>query len=54
MEEVQYVDYSSEDQLAYIMQVMAAHLSEPYPIYTYRYFVNNWPRLAILVHYKTG
>jgi len=26
-------------------------LSEPYPILTYRYFVQNWPELTLLVYH---
>jgi peptide alpha-N-acetyltransferase len=32
-----------------IMDMFAKDLSEPYSIYTYRYFINNWPRLCVLV-----
>lgn len=28
------------------------HLSEPYSIYVYRFFLNNWPELCILAFYK--
>lgn len=27
-------------------------LSEPYPIYTYRYFLHKWPELGIMAFYK--
>ena len=27
-------------------------LSEPYPIYTYRYFVQKWPELCMLAYFK--
>ena len=29
------------------MELMTADLSEPYSIFTYRYFINNWPDLCI-------
>ena len=32
--------------------MMKRDLSEPYPIYTYRYFVHQWPDLTFLVFYK--
>jgi len=32
-----------------IMDLFAKDLSEPYSIYTYRYFINNWPKLCVLV-----
>ena len=47
--EVSYVPYSSELQLPDVMRLMKADLSEPYSIYTYRYFIHNWPNLCFLV-----
>lgn len=29
-----------------------AELSEPYSIYTYRYFLYGWPDLSIFAYYK--
>lgn len=34
------------------MDMIATELSEPYSIYTYRYFVLNWPELTYLAFYK--
>jgi hypothetical protein len=31
------------------MALIDAELSEPYSIFTYRYFINNWRRLCFLV-----
>ncbi|TMW54184.1 hypothetical protein DOY81_000768 [Sarcophaga bullata] len=31
-----------------IMRLIQAELSEPYSIYTYRYFIYNWPKLCFL------
>lgn len=31
------------------MELITKDLSEPYSIYTYRYFIHNWPHLCILV-----
>ena len=50
---VEYVPYESELQMPDIMRLMKADLSEPYSIYTYRYFIHNWPNLCILVR-STG
>lgn len=47
--EVTYVPYESELQMPDITRLMKADLSEPYSIYTYRYFIHNWPKLCILV-----
>ena len=47
--EIQYVSYESELQMPDIMRIMNKDLSEPYSIYTYRYFIYNWPKLCFLV-----
>lgn len=46
---VTFIQYESELQLPDIMRLMKADLSEPYSIYTYRYFIHNWPNLCFLV-----
>jgi peptide alpha-N-acetyltransferase len=32
------------------MSMMIRDLSEPYPVYTYRYFVHKWPELCLLAY----
>lgn len=44
-----YVRYESELQMPWIMRLITKDLSEPYSIYTYRYFIHNWPQLCFLV-----
>lgn len=46
---ITYVGYSSELQLPSIIHLIENDLSEPYSIYTYRYFIHNWPDLCFLV-----
>lgn len=46
---IEYVAYESEQQMPDIMRLFQKDLSEPYSIYTYRYFIHNWPRLCFLV-----
>ena len=46
---IQYIVYESERQMGEIMKLITKDLSEPYSIYTYRYFIHNWPRLCYLV-----
>lgn len=46
---VEYVVYQSEHQMPDIMRLITKDLSEPYSIYTYRYFIHNWPKLCFLV-----
>lgn len=48
-EKVTYVQYQSELQMPDIMRLIQKDLSEPYSIYTYRYFIHNWPMLCFLV-----
>ncbi|XP_053139847.1 N-alpha-acetyltransferase 30 [Hemicordylus capensis] len=43
-----YVRYESELQMPDIMRLITKDLSEPYSIYTYRYFIHNWPQLCFL------
>ena len=46
---IEYVVYESERQMPDIMRLITKDLSEPYSIYTYRYFIHNWPKLCFLV-----
>lgn len=45
---ITYQVYESELQMPCIMSLIQKDLSEPYSIYTYRYFIHNWPRLCFL------
>lgn len=45
---IRYVRYESELQMPEIMRLITKDLSEPYSIYTYRYFIHNWPQLCFL------
>ena len=49
IDKVTYVQYQSELQMPDIMRLIQKDLSEPYSIYTYRYFIHNWPMLCFLV-----
>jgi len=48
---VKYVCYKNEQQMKDIMRLIQKDLSEPYSIYTYRYFIHNWPKLCFLVSF---
>lgn len=48
-DEIEYISYKSELQMPDIMRLIQKDLSEPYSIYTYRYFIHNWPKLCFLV-----
>lgn len=47
--EIEYVCYGGEHHLPLIMRLVDDELSEPYSIFTYRYFVYLWPQLSFLV-----
>lgn len=47
--EIMYISYESEHQMPDIMKLIQKDLSEPYSIYTYRYFIHNWPHSCFLV-----
>lgn len=51
---IRYVRYESELQMPDIMRLITKDLSEPYSIYTYRYFIHNWPQLCFLVSPETS
>lgn len=40
--EILYRPYASEKDLPDIMELVQRELSEPYIIYTYRYFLHQW------------
>eukprot|EP00470_Lotharella_oceanica_P002502 CAMPEP_0170168218 /NCGR_PEP_ID=MMETSP0040_2-20121228/1345_1 /TAXON_ID=641309 /ORGANISM="Lotharella oceanica, Strain CCMP622" /LENGTH=184 /DNA_ID=CAMNT_0010406421 /DNA_START=16 /DNA_END=570 /DNA_ORIENTATION=+ len=46
--EIAYTQYEGEHQLHHIQKLIEKDLSEPYSIYTYRYFLNNWPKLCYM------
>ncbi|KAM7273931.1 hypothetical protein ACFE04_028595 [Oxalis oulophora] len=50
--EIEYVSYGGEYHLPLIMGLVDQELSEPYSIFTYRYFVYLWPELCFLAFHK--
>lgn len=46
-ENIHYVTYTDERMLPDIQRLVSKDLSEPYSIFTYRYFVHNWPDQCI-------
>ncbi|XP_043284640.1 N-alpha-acetyltransferase 30-like [Venturia canescens] len=50
--DIRYVSYTSELQMPNIMKLIQKDLSEPYSIYTYRYFIHNWPKLCFLAMHE--
>ena len=49
---IEFRTFKSEADLKTIISMIEKELSEPYPIYTYRYFVQKWPELTFLAYYQ--
>jgi len=49
---IKFVNYQSEVQMIDIKELVQKDLSEPYSVYTYRYFINNWSKLCFLAYDK--
>jgi len=50
MSEILYRQYVGESDLPHIMALVQNELSEPYVIYTFRYFLHQWPHLSFLAY----
>ncbi|CAH2242674.1 N-alpha-acetyltransferase 30-like [Pararge aegeria] len=50
--DIEIMSYESELQMPEIMRLIQKDLSEPYSIYTYRYFIHNWPKLCFLASHE--
>ena len=51
---ISFIQYKDETQMPLIMRLIQKDLSEPYSIYTYRYFIHNWPNLCFLAMASSG
>jgi peptide alpha-N-acetyltransferase len=51
-DEIELATFSNENELNWITKILRAELSEPYSIFTYNYFLTNWPDLTIMAHHK--
>ena len=47
--DILYRRYRGESDLPYVMSLVQNELSEPYVIYTYRYFLHNWSDQILIV-----
>lgn len=47
-DDVQFVPYKDETDMPGIVELIEKDLSEPYSVFTYRYFINNWPDLCFI------
>ncbi|KPJ20079.1 N-alpha-acetyltransferase 30, NatC catalytic subunit [Papilio machaon] len=52
IDDIDIISYESELQMPEIMRLIQKDLSEPYSIYTYRYFIHNWPKLCFLATHE--
>jgi len=48
--QILYRKYLGESDLPYVMDLVQSELSEPYVIYTFRYFLHHWPHLSFLAY----
>ncbi|KAK0200994.1 acyl-CoA N-acyltransferase [Desarmillaria ectypa] len=48
--EIMYRQYIGESDLPHVMALVQNELSEPYVIYTFRYFLHQWPHLSFLAY----
>lgn len=51
-DDIEYVDYTDETMLPEISRLVSKDLSEPYSVFTYRYFLHNWPKLCLCVYQR--
>ncbi|BHF61176.1 N-alpha-acetyltransferase 30 [Sparganum proliferum] len=51
---ITFRQYESENDLQSIIPLISKDLSEPYSLYTYRYFIYNWPKLCLLAVNEGG
>jgi peptide alpha-N-acetyltransferase len=52
--EITYRAYSGERDLQHIVKLVDDELSEPYNLYTYRYFLDTWPHLCFFAFSNQG
>mmetsp|Transcript_7783 Transcript_7783/g.14168 ORF Transcript_7783/g.14168 Transcript_7783/m.14168 type:complete len:186 (+) Transcript_7783:44-601(+) len=48
IEGIEFIDYHDESQIDAVMSLVGRDLSEPYSIFTYRFFLHRFPELCIL------
>eukprot|EP00208_Stichococcus_sp_RCC1054_P001021 CAMPEP_0206143600 /NCGR_PEP_ID=MMETSP1473-20131121/21134_1 /ASSEMBLY_ACC=CAM_ASM_001109 /TAXON_ID=1461547 /ORGANISM="Stichococcus sp, Strain RCC1054" /LENGTH=225 /DNA_ID=CAMNT_0053539077 /DNA_START=202 /DNA_END=879 /DNA_ORIENTATION=+ len=52
--QVTYRGYQGEADLEHVMRLIDSELSEPYSVFTYRYFLKQWPNLCIFACDDSG
>ncbi|GAA5825669.1 hypothetical protein JCM11251_000329 [Rhodosporidiobolus azoricus] len=51
--EITYRAYQGEEDMDLIVELVDEELSEPYNLYTYRYFLDDWPHLCFFAYAGT-
>ncbi|KAJ1881971.1 N-alpha-acetyltransferase 30 [Coemansia sp. RSA 1722] len=51
---IEYTTYEKETDLLPAIKLIECDLSEPYSIYTYRFFVHQWPELCMFAQLTEG
>lgn len=51
---VTYRKYAGEEDLDDVIRLVDSELSEPYSVFTYRYFLNQWPDMCIFACAEDG
>ena len=46
--DIRFEQYKDERDMPGIVSLIDKDLSEPYSVFTYRYFINNWPDLCYM------
>jgi peptide alpha-N-acetyltransferase len=54
MDQLSTRKYSSDEEMPEIMALLERDLSEPYSIFTYRYFIHRCPELTLLTRNESG
>ena len=52
--EIVVAPFRDESQMSEIMAMIGKDLSEPYSIFTYRYFIHGWPELCTMAYDKNN
>ncbi|EJD35900.1 acyl-CoA N-acyltransferase [Auricularia subglabra TFB-10046 SS5] len=51
---ISYRPYVGDKDLQTVVDLVHSELSEPYVVYTYRYFLDQWPQLCLIAEAGTG
>lgn len=49
--DLSFRQFSKEEELQWMIDTIGAELAEPYSIFTYNYFISQFPRLTIMAYH---